>query len=120
MKKILKLTLCFTLLFFSFISISYASNEVNPAIEKAYNKFILKVEKKYNSEKQLRFLTTLWDKLDLILEKKKLSSQKKVLIKDLLKLNNEKVFNLTLKNKEEKILKKWIVLVFLKAFQKRY
>ena len=119
MKKILKVILIFTLLFFSFVFVSYASDKVNIAIEKAYNKFILKVEKKYSSEKQLKFLITLWNKLDLILEKKKLSTEKKVLIKDLLKLNNEKVFNLKLKNKKDDILKKMNSFSVYKIFPKK-
>ncbi len=107
-------------------SISFARDYSYSQIEKIYNKFYEKIEKKYNydTQKELNFLKKLDFKLNFILKKKKLSKKiKKILIylkilnyKKILYLSQKKIDNynsgqkkleeknnLSIKNKKENI-----------------
>ena len=84
-------------------SITIASGWINSKLEKNYNSFINNLEKKYSWNDEIFFLKELNKKLNII-KKKKLDTNKLSLVNDLIKLNNEKIFNLeieikTIKNK---------------------
>ena len=105
MKKLLIKIFIF-LIIFIIPNLSFAENKVNKDLEKKYNSIIKKIEKKYNSEKELKILKILNSKLyEIKDDKKKLN-----IINDLLKLNNEKIFDLTYKSKiKDKNLDKYSI-----------
>ena len=92
MKKIVYIVLIVCLAFWT--NITFATNTQTKNIDKVYNKFILKLEKKYSWKKEISFLKKLNLKLDTLSLKKKYTPKQKVLINDLMLLTNEKIFSL--------------------------
>ena len=80
-------------------SISFARDYSYSQIEKIYNKFYEKIEKKYNydTQKELNFLKKLDFKLNFILKKKKLSKKIKKILIYLKILNYKKILYLSQK-----------------------
>lgn len=88
------------ILFIVFIWLLVSSSSVlawsieTPNLEKVYSKFIFKLERKLKWNKEISFLNKLNTKLYQIRFKKKLSSKQKVLVDEIIKLTNEKLFSL--------------------------
>jgi hypothetical protein len=80
-------------LFLTHTSFSY--NISNQKIEKAYNNFIQKIEKKYTPQEKLNYLQKIDNILDNILKTKKLPLTKKNLINDLIYLNQQEINHTT-------------------------
>lgn len=119
MKKLL-LLLSLVLLLSISVNNTFAVNLKTPKIESIYNKFIIKLEKKVSWEKEINYLEELNDKLYNYLAKKKFSNSKKNLIYDIIKLDNEKIFEIRFKklnnnNNNSQIIKE---LLYKKTFSK--
>jgi len=88
-KKIISLLIIILLTSSIFIQTTIAYQVSNKNIQKAYNKLIIKVIKKYlTNNKRLTFLKKLDNSLKKILKTKKIWTKKTTLIKDLIYLNN--------------------------------
>ena len=95
MKKILLLLIIFCIVLFpSYTSALYLET---PNIDKIFTSFIKKVDRKFKWNKKVKFLEKLNSQLSYILEKKKLSDKKTAIIRDLQKLTNKELFNISYK-----------------------
>ena len=88
--------------FFSVFSSVYAQDVVDPRMERAYNKFIIKVDAQLTDSKKLILLEKLWNKIDIFFDTKKLSSANQSILSDLNKLNNEEIFSMYIENEKKK------------------
>jgi hypothetical protein len=94
MKKIIAIIILSIYLTFS--NNTYAL-ETNSSLIKAYNSFIVKLERTFDTDKQLIILEKVKTKLDLIFKTKKLSTKSIMLLKELNNLNNLKIEELNKK-----------------------
>jgi len=92
--------LVIVLILFSF-NLTNAVKLETPNIENIYNSFIKKVEKKYKWNKEIEFLNKLNSTIYTILETRKLNNSQIVLLNDLIKLTNEKLFSIDFSNKSK-------------------
>jgi len=113
MTKIFKAFISLILFSIIFIDNGMAKYNVNSKIERVFNNFMIKIERKLTLDKEIIFLENLNSKIVQIVEKKKLSSSKKKLLADLVVLSNEKIFELktkkSLNNNTQKILESEIL-----------
>ena len=93
-KYFLQLTIWISLILLP--NLVFSSNNIDPKLEKAYSKFISKIERKYSQEKEILILKKLNKKLEQLQETKKLSSEKQKLIQDITTLTHEKLFSIKL------------------------
>ncbi len=115
MKKLYSL-LAIILLWFTHSSFAATSTEIK--LERAFNKYVTKLWQKSLS-RQYDTLTKLWDKIDHVLENKKLSTSKRELIKFLVELNNDAILESDLANQKVKFNNKYNQNASLKAFDKK-
>ena len=101
LKKSLKLMIII-LLFFWINFTGYAKTYSNEQIDKIYNSFVLKLEKKYEKTKEISILKKLNIRLEDILKTKKLTSSTENIINRLIYLNNQYLSKL-----EDNIYKKF-------------
>jgi len=88
--KFFTVFLCFALSF----GVVFGSDISDPRVERAYNNLILKLDRQMSSAEQIIFLEKLGNKIDIIFNTKTLSDKNTLLISDIDKLNNEKLFSL--------------------------
>jgi len=100
MKKIQGVLIIILLIIFSF-NLTNAVKLETPNIETIYNNFIKKVEKKYKWDKEVEFLNKLNTTIYSILGTRKLNKTQIVLLNDLIKLTNEKLFSIKYYNKSK-------------------
>jgi len=101
LKKSLKLIVVI-FLFFWISSTGFAKTYSNEQIDRIYNSFVLKLEKKYDKTKEISILKKLDNRLKTILETKKLKTSTEDIINRLIYLNN-----LYLNKLEDNIYKKF-------------
>ncbi|MDD2870728.1 MAG: hypothetical protein PHS49_01960 [Candidatus Gracilibacteria bacterium] len=89
------------LLFTFFSSTTFADTSVSTIAQNWFNSYSKKIAIKYSDENEIIFFKGFNDKLNDLLAKKRFNDIQINLINDLIKLSNEYVFNLELKNKEK-------------------
>ena len=112
MKKYIKNIIVILIILFSFNFVN-ASYVVNPKIKKIVSHFFTKIEKKYDYKQEKQYLEKINSRINFILENKKLNYKNQKLLKDILVLFNEKIFNLdykiSLENKNQKFIEAKII-----------
>lgn len=108
----LKVSIIF-LIFFSSLNVSFAKENIDPKIEKSFNKLSLQLEKKYSNKKRILFLEKINSKIKHALEVKKIWESKKKILLDVVKLSNEEIFKIQseekIKNSSQKFLEANII-----------
>ena len=99
----LKKILCTLTLFICIFGNASASNISDPRIERAYNKFITKVDAQLTDTKKLILLEKLGNKIDIFFDTKRLSSANKIILSDIAKLNNEELSNMYLEQEKQEV-----------------
>jgi len=104
--KLLKIWIFITTFFFSFQTHwefqAYWNHQViNESTKQSYNKFYSVVKSKYKYDNWLSYLYLLDNTLNNLHNSPKITDNNRVIIYDLQKLNNKKIFNLELDNKEK-------------------
>ena len=99
----LKKILCTLILFICIFGNASASNISDPRIERAYNKFITKVDAQLTDAKKLILLEKLGNKIDIFFDTKKLSQANKTILSDIAKLNNEELSNMYLEKERTQV-----------------
>ncbi|MDD3144636.1 MAG: transglutaminase domain-containing protein [Candidatus Gracilibacteria bacterium] len=104
--KLLKIGIFIITFFFSFQTHgefqAYGNHQVlDESTKQSYNKFYSIVKSKYKYDNGLSYLYLLDKALNSLHNSSKLTEKNRVIIYDLQKLNNEKIFNLELDNKEK-------------------
>lgn len=100
--KLLKLFISILILLFSFKSITYSNYQnIDSNTKQIYNKFYSVVKSKYKYDNWLSYLYLLNNALNNLHNSSKLTEKNKIIIYDLQKLNNEKIFSIELDIKEK-------------------
>ncbi len=86
--------------------------------QETHNIFILKLENKYSDDKQIIYLEKLNKKLNEVISIKKLTDEQKDYVEDLLKLNNEKIFEINLKEQKDTKQQEFKEQLYIKKLQK--
>jgi hypothetical protein len=89
-----------SILFISLFQLSHADNWNNTVAKKWFDSYSKKISIKYNIKNEIIYFEWFSDKLNDILAKNKFKSEQLNLVKDLIKLSNEYIFNLELTEKE--------------------
>lgn len=98
MKKIF-LFLILTISIFNINNIYWNNEEIDPKVEERYNKFIIKIEKKYTSiEKQILVYTEVNKLLNKAVKSSKIKPEEKEVLNDFIALNSKKLAYLKIKN----------------------
>lgn len=102
----LKRILCFSILLLCAFGPTFASNISDPRIERAYDRFIVKVDAQLTDTKKLILLEKLGNKIDIFFDTKNLSDWNKVILSDLAKLNNEELSGMYLEKERAEVQSK--------------
>ena len=105
------------ILFISLVPLSYADNWTNAVAIKWFNTYSKKISSKYNIDNEITFFESFSDKLNDLLAKNKFNSAQINLVKDLIKLSNEYVFNLKLNELEKDYKTKLNSISLIKDFK---
>ena len=114
---ILKIFIIF-IIFFSTLNISFAKGDINPKIEKVFKNFVVKLEKKYDNKKEIWFLERINLKIKYLLEKRKISEEKKKILLDIIALSNEEIFKIKSVESLENISQKYLEANILNKLKK--
>lgn len=79
---------------------TFWNDNINSDIKKAYLKFYINLNNKYDDEQTLSYLNDFSDNISLLSDSYKLNSSNSYIVSDIQKLNNEKIFDLELKISE--------------------
>ncbi len=82
---------------------AFASDISDPRIERAYDRFITKVDAQLTDTKKLILLEKLGNKIDIFFDTKKLSDTNKTILYDLNKLNNEELASIYLEKERAEV-----------------
>ncbi len=91
MKKIITIIILF--LSIIFLPCSNADNS-NTSLIKAYNDFFIKLESKFELNKQITILERVKNKIEITLKSKNLSTKSIILLKELNKINDRKIISI--------------------------
>ncbi len=116
MKKILFIILVLIIPFKTTFATNININNIKN--QETHKLFISKLEKKYSDDKQLIYLEKLNKKLNEVVSIKKLTDEKQDFVEDILKLNNEKIFEINLKEKKDTKQQEFKEQLYIKKLQK--
>lgn len=85
----------------SFQAVTFAWNDISSTVENWFNSYAEKTTKNYDISKKITFFEKFSNSVENILVTKNFTTNQKKIVWDIIKLSNDRIFNLTLINKEK-------------------